>query len=199
MENSKTDNECGIEEYVEGFNGECVVNGNKEADIDTPFHNIYDDKITVKEDIFHLTNTYYYQNDSRNYVEDTSGVNLDFVGKQTTPCIGNISELTSVGVLGNTYSTVTNVHRTTSVQEVNGLNLVAVPKCEAASLNEPKNRFSLDVIPKAAGVQNTSWNDKEASSLQWSSVNRNEQQTSQFFDIGTYRTGQVNFTYVPAW
>jgi hypothetical protein len=150
----------------------------------------------VKEEIFHLTNVC-YQSENINHTEATSGVNFDCTGKQGTDYVGNISELPSVGVLGSTYSTVTNVHRTTSVQEVNGLSLDAMAKCEPVPLNEPVNRFSLDVIPKTRDVQNTAWNGEEASSLYWSSLNRQEQQMYQLYDVQTFRTGRVNFTYVP--
>jgi hypothetical protein len=195
---NETNNEFGIEEYTEDVNDEYIVNGNKETDIETPFHNMYDDKITVKEEIFHLTNVC-YQSENRNHTEATSGVFSDCIGKQRTDYVGNVSELSSVGVLGSTYSTVTNMHRTTSVQEVNGLNLDAMTKCNTASLNEPVNRFSLDVIPKATDVQNAAWNGEEASSLYWPPLNRNEQQMSQLNDVQTFKTGRVNFTYVPKW
>lgn len=195
---NETDYENCIDEFVEDVHDESLVDRNKETDVDVPFHNMYDDKITVKEEIFHLTNVC-YQSESRSQTEDTLGVNLDYVGKQTIGCVGNINELTSVGVAHNTYNTVTNVHRTASVQEVNGLNLGAVPKWEPLSLNEPENRFSLDVIQEAPDVQNAAWNGTEASSLYWSSLNGNEQQMSQMNDVGIFTCGRVNFTYVPKW
>jgi hypothetical protein len=193
---NETDNEYCIQEYVEDVNDEYVVGGNNETDSETPFHNMYDDKITVKEEIFRLTNVC-YQSESRNHMESTSGVNFDCIGKQRTDYVGNISELSSVGVLGSTYSTVTNVHRTASVQEVNGLNLDAMTRCDTVSLNEPVN--SLDIFPKTTDVQNTAWNGEGASSLYWSPLNRNEQQISQLHDVQKFRTGRVNFTHVPKW
>jgi hypothetical protein len=185
-------NEYGIEDYAEGFSNECGINGSYETDISTPFYNIYDDKITVREETFHLTDMRDYQNDGGNSTECTPGTNLEFVEKKCAPSMGSFNECTSVGVLGCAYHlTAAHVHRTRGAKEMNGLNLDTMSNCEPVTFNKLENKYNV------MDVQNIMQNHEEASSLCWSSVNSNEQQTSQFCDTRTSTIGRVNFMHVP--
>jgi hypothetical protein len=190
-------NKSDVGEYVEGFSNECVANGNKETDFDMPYHNIYDDKMTVKEEILHFINTHDHQNDGRQHMEVTPGVNLKFVEKQNIACMDGTNELPSVSVLDSAYNFKTSDVQ--SVKEVNGLNVGTASKCETLSMNELKNSCNLEVIPQLTAVQNNTWNAEHANSLCWSSIDRIEQQTPRFYDVGAFTTGQVNFTRVPSW
>lgn len=187
------DNEFDAGEYVESFSNEYIVNGNEERDIDIPHYNIYDDKITLKEEVLDFTNTHDYQNDDRQRMENTPGVNIKSVERQNTACVNSANNLTSVSVFDSANSVKTaDVQMTTCVREVNGLN-------EPVSLNELENRYSLEVVPKSVFVQNNTWNEEQAENLYWSSLNTHEQQTSHTCDIGAFTTGQVNFPHVPRW
>jgi hypothetical protein len=191
-----TDRELGSVGCMQGFSDEDVVNENEEIDINTPFYNIYDDKITVKEEILHLTDIHADQDNGREHVEDTSQGNFEFVGVQDMGYMDSKLELPSVTTLNDTAA---DVARTPSMEEVNGSNLNTVPQCVPVPLNELQSNCTSEIIPEAASVHNTTWNARETSGFCWPSVNGNEPQSSQFVDITAFTTGQVCFSHVPRW
>ena len=191
-----TDSDLGSVGCVEGFRDEDLVSGNEEIDSNTPFYNLYDDKITVKEEIFHLTNTH----DDRNYGWDHAGGmsqrNFEFVGKQDMAYMDSKIELPSVKVLGDTGADVARIPR---VEEVNGSDLNTVLQYESVPLNELQSNCNLEIIPEAANVHNITWNAQETGSLYWPSVTGNRHQHSQFIDITAFTNGRVCFSHVPKW
>jgi hypothetical protein len=201
MQVARNDNsEFERSEYVEDFSNRCVVNGNSEADFDMPYHNVYDNKITVKEEILHFTDMYDYQNDGQQHREVLPDVNLKSVEKQNLPCVGGTNELSSVSELKSANNIKTaDEQRTASVKEMNGLSVGTVTKHVPVSLNELNNRCSLEVIPQTTAVLSNMWNEEQAGGLYLSSVNRNEQQTSYCRDIRACMAGQVDFAHVPSW
>jgi hypothetical protein len=191
-----TDNDLGSVGCLEGFGDEDVVNGNEEIDINTPFYNIYDDKITVKEEILHLTNTHDDQNHGWDHAEDMSQENFKFVGKQDIAYVGNKIELPSETVLDDTAA---DVARISKVEDLNGSDLNTVLQYEPIPLNEVQSKCDLNVIPEAANLHNITWNATETGSLHWPSANENQQQSSQLLDVAPFTAGQVCFSHVPKW
>jgi hypothetical protein len=181
---------------VEGFSDEAVVSGNEEIDINTPFYNIYDDKITVKEEILHLTNTHDDQNHGWDHTEDASQENFKFVEKQDMAYVGNKIELPSETVLDDTAADVARIPK---VEDVNGSDLNTVLQYEPVPLNEVQSKCDLNIIPEAANLHNITWNARETGSLYWPSANENQHQNPGFFDITAFTTGQVCFSHVPKW
>ena len=191
-----TDNDLGSVGCVEGFSDEDVVSGNEEIDINTPFYNIYDDKITVKEEILHLTNTHDDQNDGWNHAEDTSQENFKFVGKQDMDYMDNKIELPSVTVLDDTAADVVRIQK---VEDVNGSDLNTVLLYEPTPLNEIQSKCDLNIIPEVANLHNITWNARETCSLYWPSANGNQRRSSPLLDTPAFTTGQVCFSHVPKW
>jgi hypothetical protein len=191
-----TDRELDAVGCVEGFRDEDVVNEGEEIDINTPFYNIYDDKITVKEEILHLTNIHDDQIHGMDHAEGMSQGNFEFVGVQDVGCMDSKSELPSVTALDNTAA---DVARTPRVEEVNGSNLNAVPQYIPVPLNELQSKCNSEIIPEAASVHTTTWNARQTSDFCWPSVNGNEPQSSLFFDVTAFTAGQVCFSHVPRW
>jgi len=190
-----TDNDLGSVGCVEGFSDEDVVSGNEEIDINTPFYNIYDDKITVKEEILHLTNTH-DQNYGWNLAEDTSQENFKFVGKQDMAYVGNEIEIPSGTVLDDTAADVARIQK---VEDVNGSDLNTMLKYEPTPLNEIESKCDLNVIPEVANLHDITWNARETGSLYWPSANGNQHQSSQLLDATEFTTGHVCFSHVPKW
>ena len=191
-----TDDDLGSVGCAEGFIDEDVVSGNEEIDINTPFYNIYDDKITVKEEILHLTNIHDDQNHGWDHAEDTSQENFKFVGKQDMAYMDNTVELPSGTVLDDTAADVARVPK---VEDVNGSDLNTVLQYEPIPANEIQSKCDLNIIPEAANLHNITWNARETGSLYWSSANGNQHQSSQFLDVTAFTTGQVCFSHVPKW
>jgi hypothetical protein len=191
-----TDNDLGSVGCMEGFGDEDVVNGNEEVDINTPFYNIYDDKITVKEEILHLTNTHDVQNHGWDHAEDTSQENFKFVGKQEMAFVGNKIELPSETVLDDTAADVAGIPK---VEDLNGSDLNTGLQYEPVPLNEGQSKCDSNVVPEAANLHSITWNATETGSLYWPSANENQQQSSRFFDVTAFTTGQVCFSHVPKW
>lgn len=190
-----TDSGLGSVGCVEGFSDEDV-SGNEEIDSNTPFYNIYDDKITVKEEILHLTNTHDDQNHGWDHAEDASQENFKFVGKQDMVYVENKIELPSETVLDDTAADVARIPK---VEDVNGSDLNTVLQYEPIPFNEVQSQCDLNIIPEAANLHNITWNARETDGLYWPSANENEQQSSQFFDVTAFTTGQVCFSHVPKW
>jgi hypothetical protein len=191
-----TDNDLGSVVCVEGFSDEDVVSGNEEIDINTPFYNFYDDKITVKEEILHLTNIHDDQNYGWDHAEDTSQENFKFVGKQDMTYVGNTIELPSQTVLGDTAADVARIPK---VEDVNGSDVNTVLQYEPVPLNEIHSKCDLNIIPEVANLHNITWNARETGSLYWPSANRNQYQSSEFYDVTAFTTGKVCFSHVPKW
>jgi len=191
-----TDSDLGSVVCVQDFSDEDVVSGNEEIDINTPFYNIYDDKITVKEEILHLTNTYDDQNYGLDHAEDTSEESFKFVGKQDMAYVGNKSELPSETVLDDTAADVARIPK---VEDVNGSDLNTVLQYEPIPLSQRQSKCDLNVIPEETNLHNITWNARETGSLYWPSANGNQHQSSQFFDVTAFTTGQVCFSHVPKW
>jgi hypothetical protein len=189
-----TVSESGTVGCVEGFSD--MENGNKEADMNTPLYNIYDDKITVKEEIFHLTNTHDDQSGGGNHEEGMLRENSEFVGEQDMVFVDNKTELSSVRELGDTAADVAGSPR---VEEVGGSNLNTVPQYEPVSWNKLQSNCSLEMVPEAASIHSSMWNVRETGSSYWTHVNGNEHPGSQFFDVPAFTTGQVHFVRVPKW
>lgn len=146
------------------------VNGNEETDTYEAYYNIYDDKITVNEEI--LTSTHDYQNYGQWHAEDTESVNLKFGEKQNTDYMGGANQLNSVST--DNFKTV-DVQKTTSVKETNGLNV----------------RTASEYGPAA---QNNTWNEECADNLRQPSKIRNYS-----CDVRGSTTGEVNFIHVAPW
>lgn len=191
-----TDNDLGSVGCVEGFNDEDVVSGDEEIDINTPFYNIYDDKITVKEEILHLTNTHDDQNDGWNHAEDTSQDNFKFLGNQDMTYMGNKIEPPSGTLLDDT---AVDVDRILKVEDVNGSDLNTVLQYEPTPFNEIQSKCDLNVVPEVADLQNLTWNARETVSLCWPPANGNQHQSSQLLDATAFTSGQVCFSHVPKW
>ena len=188
-----TDNDLGSVGCVEVCSDEDV-SGNEEIDINTPFHNIYDDNITVKEEILHLTNTDDDQNHGWDHAEDTSQENFKFLGKQDMTCMGNNIEFPSETVLDDT---AVDVARFPEVEDVNGSDLNLVPQYEPIPVNEVQ--ISDGIILQAANLHNSTCNARETGGLYRPSANRNQHQSSQHFDVKRFTTGRVCFSHVPNW
>jgi hypothetical protein len=191
-----TDNDLGSVGCKESLSDEGVESGEEEIDINTPFYNIYDDKITVKEEILHLTNTHDDQNRGWDHVEDTSQENFKFVGEQGMAYGGNKIELPSETVLGDTAADVARIPK---VEDVNGSDLNTVLQYEPIPLNELQSNCDLNIIPEAANLHNITWDARETGGLYWPSANGNQNESSRFFDITALTTGHVCFSHVPKW
>jgi hypothetical protein len=150
----------------------------------------------VKEEILHLKR-YHYQNDDRQHTENTPSANFKSVEKQTLLVWMVLMELAAVSARDSTNKIIsTDVQKTTSVKETNGLNLRSVSEYKPDSLNELENLCNLEVIPTPAVEKNNILSEEQKkSNLYLQSTNTNEQQTSQFYDIRADRT-DCNFTAV---
>jgi hypothetical protein len=109
----------------------------------------------VKEEILHFKSVYHYQNDDRQHTENTPGTNFKSVEKQTLLVWMVLMELAAVSARDSTNKMIsTDVQKTTSVKETNGLNLRSVSEYKPDSLNELENWCNLEVIPTPTVAKN---------------------------------------------